>query len=945
MLNVDPALETKEVLVRPTTKSPPPALEPSQETPVTPKTEVKQVAKEDDTISQEIETDQSTNKTDSSDEDETKLVYNIQMGKSLVVEPPRKLIEDDEVFENIKNENKEVIENTQQIEKVNGIKNENVSLVNKNLDHLRETTPSPRSESPLWSYTLPAPSTFADDRNSEISEVRSDHKIEKNDMANGDLSSETSDLSDVPIKPVIKQRIAVDFKALDETTNTESSMTSDIEDGYQGDKVRFSRGALLQSLESHRDDFIENEFGFLGKMDGDDDKKDIKSEVHITNGINKEIDHIASPKDEVINELNNVIVNNKLETVIRKSETSDDIESAQKSCLSNFTIQTYSNHVDVKIDSQVEGKISEVIESPVQLEKDFNKSILSDDITNKSDDEIVLRNPIEYTQSKRPSLSNGNLFKSPRVSRSDSFHSTRNGSTENLGLTSRSSSSSYISLIGTSKCENRSNKTTPRNSLTFTDSNRRKSSSELSIADSPSLQSLLVMKTILSNSRKNSLITDNVSNGVKESSEMDSENVSRKSSVELRPKSPIDVAFDDSSKENSPQNKLSSRNEKTESNTKWKYQGPPAINLSTWGERPKSMIAIKTDNDYKFGVLNNAAVKSTSTDPTPLMEAPEVPVNSTKSTVKPANVIVETPIESVDIPDHHLPIVRAVVKKIHPVSNASSDENHNIEIRRSNYEVSTIVTEKVKPEIRVPLQKRFSWKIPATFNNTSSTMNSNLNKNVPTVRGFKADTLESVADKDQSIDSGYKSLPPTVVLVNSNKEIIQERPKTQPPPTVTKRPSFVRQQQSEETNVVPFSQFTLRKTGLKEKIVGHDVDNSIKQPVIVSPPIQTIQLRQKQEVQTIQLNQKQEVPSIQSRQKVEVPTIQLRQKPEIQNVRPITFHATTTTTIPPPPPPIVKQVPIVRGVMTQKSLPIALDPRDALLDSIKNFNKNSLKKK
>ncbi|KAG4076124.1 hypothetical protein HA402_011470 [Bradysia odoriphaga] len=978
--DVEPIQEPKETLVRSTAKSPPPPTTPliSSKTPVgSPQTETKLIANDDDALSQEIETDlSSTNRTDSSDEEETK-VYNIQMGKSLVVEKTRKHIEDVEVVENIKNENKEVIENTQQHVKMNGTENESV-LLNKHLDNVRESTPSPRSESPLWSYTLPAPSTFADDKNSEISDRKDVSDV------NDDLSSEVSDVSDVPIKAVIQQRIAVDFHALDDKSNAESSMTSDIEDGYQGDKARFSRGALLQSLEKHRDEFIENEFEFLEKLEDDDKQTVNKNDVPMVNGSSNDTDLIPIRKQDVISELNNVIVNNQLETVIRKSETPDDIESAQKSSLSNFTIQTYTNHVDVKTDSPVEQKIDQPIKSSVD---EINKPTVTTEDINKSDDEIVLRPKSEYIPSKRPSLSNGNLFKSPRVSRSDSFHSTRNGSTDNFGLTSRSSS--YVSLVG-----NQSNKATPRNSLTngsLIDLNRRKSSSELSIADSPSLQSLLVMKTILSNSRKNSLNVDNLSNGLKENGEVDGDSEPRKISVEMQAKSPVLAPVDDSSKENSPQtNKLPTKNDEAD-NPKWKYQGPPAINLGTWVERPKSMIAIKNDNDYIFGGTINAS----DTVATPS----ESSIPSAKTISNPVNVVVETPVKSVDVTDHvdvldnHLPIVRAVVKKVQPINNVPSDVSRNIEIRRPSYEVSTIVTEKVKPEPRAPLQNRFSWKIPATFNQPISGHNNIFDKKVPTVRGFKADATDAISDKEQSIDSGYKSLSPTVVQINSSKDPPAERPKTQPPPTVAKRPSLLRQQKSEEPSVVPFSQFTLRKTGLKEKIVAMDVDNneSTSQPTVVSPPIQTIQLRQKQEINirpvtihatTTRITAAQEPikpaatiePSIQPTQKLAVQNIrpvvsngttttkatipipneavkrsvivsspiQNIQLRPIQNVRPVTVH----TTVPPPPPPsIVKQVPIVRGVIKQKSLPSAADPRDALLDSIKNFNKSNLKKK
>lgn len=43
------------------------------------------------------------------------------------------------------------------------------------------------------------------------------------------------------------------------------------------------------------------------------------------------------------------------------------------------------------------------------------------------------------------------------------------------------------------------------------------------------------------------------------------------------------------------------QNGQTAEDSKWKYQGPPKINMGTWSERPKIEVSIKSDSDYKFG--------------------------------------------------------------------------------------------------------------------------------------------------------------------------------------------------------------------------------------------------------------------------------------------------------------------------------------------------------
>ncbi|GLG94183.1 Uncharacterized protein GBIM_01444 [Gryllus bimaculatus] len=40
---------------------------------------------------------------------------------------------------------------------------------------------------------------------------------------------------------------------------------------------------------------------------------------------------------------------------------------------------------------------------------------------------------------------------------------------------------------------------------------------------------------------------------------------------------------------------------------RYSYQGPPAVNFSTWSERPKSQVSLKVDNDYRIGKGQNSS--------------------------------------------------------------------------------------------------------------------------------------------------------------------------------------------------------------------------------------------------------------------------------------------------------------------------------------------------
>lgn len=874
---------------------------------------------------------------DSSDEEKTN-IYNIQTGKPIIIQPP--------VSTNTKSSTTQINhqQRTTVVEVLSGDESSKESSpvrlvietpkspVNKSLTVIRDhSEPSSRAESPLWTYTLPAPQKFADNENAANNQTIASTDV--SGFYNGEsvtgssdtatVISDLSDMSDVPIKPIIKERLPLDFQVFTDTSticeDVRSVTPSDVEDGYQGYNQRFSREALLESLEKRRDQFIENEFKFLTAEDSTLDsepqslkmdttveeveEQPLKEPIKITS-MDKSIElqrkvSSESTKSSVIEELKDVIDNNKLDDIIKTNGHTESVFPEQ--VLSNFSIKTYSQEENAS--------------NSVELKKNDSK----EEASAESENEFV----------KRPSLSNGFTNSSPiRINRADSFHSTRqtNLPTDHSNapisvLTPRSSS--YISLIGTQKYENRTLRSQ------YSDSSNRRSSSELSIADSPSLQSLSVMKSILSNSRKNSLNTETISTTIENTVRPDAEETSvirnntsvtdiNKPTIELEvPKavsSASNITITTLNSEPSPAASIATEK-------KWRYQGPPAINVSTWGDRPKSKISIKTDKDYKSGEVVNVngkpSVVSHPVQRTAIKEEREESITN----------------KSVD-PDR-TPIIRGVVPKAATQSVDSFEtESTKISIRRPSYEIATYITEKSQPETpsistasmtlgRVPIPNR--WSTIGTVRTQTQNVNPSLNSatniaaaSAVTVKSFKladpvnhhsplspANNKNYAIAKDGSFDSGYKSMPPVYSELTAAK---------------------MAQQDTESEPVAPFSQFTLRKTGLKDKILADPTARNITK--LEEPQTTTVQLRS----HSGEIQKRFSVPVFQAPAKLPKP---------IGHV-----IKTEIVTNNPPPPPAPTMTPSFRLVKTQRSLPtIQLDSRDQLLDAIRNFGQNGGLKK
>ncbi|XP_055545754.1 uncharacterized protein LOC129730449 [Wyeomyia smithii] len=715
---------------------------------------------------------------------------------------------------------------------------------------------------------------------------------------------------------------------------------------------------------------------------------------------------VVKRKTEVISELSHVIKDeNGLKEVLTggKKIEEEEIPGANRSSLSTFKISTYNNV----------GEVREVLSpQPAEMYNEKEEQVVIPPTAPKyaSDEEgnFVVRRTVSSDSTHRGKLSsdedestnrnvgtplgsNNNkkdpgpvkrrsltvLNSTPRnINRSDSFHSTRSDYIQSLnsvnGLKLTPRSTSYISLIGAQKFENRFSQP----------SQRRKSTSEMSICDSPSLQSLEVIKNILNTSRSNlagetlhsvqekeilpmSAIKRNSftdistlvqyksevlrGNGIvrresmierkieqlEEEKQVVEEEEELKPTVKLVPEKKVEIEqpvcpktidndeivvdvsneskSDDeklqtkqlSAAANKPQPQTSVVNITTTSTTvassgvsvtvnaqsngiseqKWEYKGPPTINFTTWSERPKIDVSIKSDRDYRFGGsstlprgyrnVNNTTKISVNTTPAPSAEKQngvdcpvpheQVPLKSGDSALSQEATQIET--VSAHSDKERLPIVRAVEYKKNVVPPPVAQ----------------------KPIDKPFFYETFSRSQSAVMPNGTATINRlthGHNKFQPVVRGFK-----SIDEKEPPVAS--KARPGSMIeSTNFSTAILKSTPVRKEKPAQPTAPAL------------PFGQNTLRRTGLKDKILAQAAPEPVKQsPTITPAPVST---------------------------------------------PPATDGTVPSVAAAPPPPPVTAKLttPVVRGAIVKKQLPPPeADPRSALLDAIRCFNREKLRSK
>lgn len=519
------------------------------------------------------------------------------------------------------------------------------------------------------------------------------------------------------------------------------------------------------------------------------------------------------------------------------------------------------------------------------------------------------------------------------ISRSDSFHSI--GQARNFDTSAKRGplnpaqrSTSFLSLVQSKKAEALLNKSSSDNAPY----SRQKSTSELSISDSPSLQSVEVLKNILNSSRKNSLqdlvkeekpiaqrqeVIVEVVKKKEEATEPQYEEV--RSEREEVYSSQRDVPSKPQRKpERVPDRQITdSVVEAKPAEPQWRYSGPPKINLSTWSERPKVEVAIAADSDYKFGGVKstlprdfrNSSEKSSDT-------ASSVLVNK-RHTVHISN---ERVVKEEFVREESVKFTKPKVlgveynKDVSPVFVSDTLEtttevvNKPVVLRDSSSEIvikpsRTIINIKPRP-MSMDMSNSYSTIVTSTAPSSVSfnRLNTNAKKFTPVVHGFK---LNNIKEGDQ----------PEPVTQTFIKKEVESSLKKASPPNVPLKPAFLRSTSNGDINRnmkfttveknvedevdYPFSQTGLRKTGLKEKILLNDKNTKSIFGKVVEPRKETFIRSHNQE-----------------------------------------NHVVRSLSHPVPPKP-----PAPPPMNFRKSEPVNIETRDQLFDAIKNFNKDSLRRK
>lgn len=291
----------------------------------------------------------------------------------------------------------------------------------------------------------------------------------------------------------------------------------------------------------------------------------------------------------------------------------------------------------------------------------------------------------------------------------------------------------------------------------------------------------------------------------------------------------------------------------------WKYTGPPKINFSTWNERPKVDVAIADDKDYK---------RSGTISPTP-RENSHAPQANKRHTIHFGADKIQVQTYTAK------PRVLGVELKREPVV-----ENFN--------KVPLKSVTSVKPR---PINSDVN-KSPTSPDITFNNFISNAKKLSPIVHGFEKPVEKKSPPLERTIEIKSTVQPPIVPLKPSFLRTSSE--------STAKNVRFSKPEEAYQD--IGFSQNSLKKTGLKEKIL---TDDSKKE-------------------------------SIFGRVMEEMTTKQ-REINDMHNSRPFS--------VPPPPKPPALPNNFNKNTFKKSASMNETESRSQLLDAIKTFNRDSLRNK
>ncbi|XP_018799803.1 PREDICTED: mucin-5AC [Bactrocera latifrons] len=642
----------------------------------------------------------------------------------------------------------------------------------------------------------------------------------------------------------------------------------------------------------------------------------------------------TTPLNEIVEELSEIIHNKRLDTLIKKPEDEPKIQAAKPATLSNFSITTITQQIQEK-ENEDPNETSKL--NPENIEPNSNFEVVT----------------------------NQNQIPSEKLTRTAGQKIVTN-------LVSPSA------LVTHEKVD--------QNGFS---SSRRRSSGELSIGESPSLQSPEIIKTIL-NSRKNSSASSSdaetkVAEELKRQDEKDVEQKVNLPSLAEPPKNIINARKQVDTNITMPQFSVTSEFESTDSkevhttnlvktaktpknkvnaekeeetrvssadNTKhkeepkvYRYSGPPSINFSTWSERPKVQVSIKNEGDYIFGGKNadsqSAAVTTAAIEINTRshirnnrVSMPAAAFWAERENAPPP--VAPKPItltERMGIPEkeYHTPIS---VKPLRDVTIGNVDLNTTTTNNTTQQEPSTkgqwkstsITTVLLNGNVELESNKSETVTKPAF---TSTLPRSNTSRfSMPAVNNVGSVLLRSTS----------------ITQLEANKLKLTQS----------------------EVVAAPFGQNTLRKTGLKEKILANDTlpkeraetESNIREQI---PKSQRSSLKSSTTTSNGFVGMTNVTTSSETKKVHQKPLQSAKLELKLQNsssvylnrtsFNPATNITTTTKTqldvkstslVPPPPPMPPKGVTLPTPNSSPATTPSTTDPRDQLLMAIRNFKRDNL---
>ncbi|XP_020717205.1 mucin-5AC isoform X2 [Ceratitis capitata] len=463
----------------------------------------------------------------------------------------------------------------------------------------------------------------------------------------------------------------------------------------------------------------------------------------------------TTPLNEIVDELSAIISEKRLDTLIKKPEEQPKIEAVKPNTLTNFSITTITQ---------------QTAEKETEMAKSIDRKA---EITSEQTPTPAQHAPV---QQKSP----------PEVE-------LERSSTQDHAPTAQ--------IVDATIETNGYN------------TSRRRSSGELSIGETPTLQSPEMVKTIL-NSRKNSTASSS-SGGGGGGGEGESKGVKVFSKAAETvpqaepPKNVVNASVEHSVDVKQATNDPPASTKPKELPKVYRYSGPPSINFSTWSERPKVQVAIKNEGDYIFGGKNADSQSAAVTT-----AAIEI---STNTKLYNRSNRVSMPAFWAERENASLPAPPVAPK---PASKASPTERMGIPEKEYRVPVNVKPLRDVTIE-NVPAQAAESVMTQAATRKTTSITTVLLNGN-------------ATAAAENHIEETHTRRTHTSTLPRSNANRF-----SMPPTSITVGPALLRSTSISQLEAnklkpahnasaataptpAPFGQNTLRKTGLKEKILAKE---------------------------------------------------------------------------------------------------------------------------